>query len=703
MPSIPVFCGKDCGGNACPLTATLENGRVTHVANNPAAGKYLLGCSRGYNLPSELYAPDRVLQPLIRVGERGSGRFRAASWEEALRLIADRLADVRAKFGAGAVLNLSSAGSTSALHGTGPLLRRFLNLYGGATRCTGSYSTGASQFVLPYLFGNQWKTSGFDAATMQYAEMIVLWGANVLEARLGTEINARLLEAARRGAQIVAIDPRRTRTAQKTGAWWIPCRPGADAALMLAVLYLLLKDDRVDRAFVAAHSTGFEQLEAYILGQDGGQARTPRWAEPLCGVSAEEITRFARAYAAAKPAMLLPGYSIQRVYAGEEPYRLAVALQLITGNFGKLGGSTGSLNNRLPGPRVGMLPVPAVPNQPSVPVTRWPDAVLEGRSGGYPEELHAIYSVGGNYLNQGAQITKNIAALQKVDFAVCHEIFLTPTARYCDVVLPAAHALEKEDIGLPWAGNFLTYKPQAVPPRGGARTDYDILCDLAERLGFGAQFSEGRTAAQWVQHFLDQSEVPDHDAFRRSGFYIAPDQERVGLADFTRDPTAHPLSTPSGLVEIASERYGRETGFPAIPTWQTPPQDERYPLLLITPKSPHRTHSQGSNLAEIRRKAAHALDMHPTDAAARGIGDGDQVRLFNAAGVAQVAVRLCHALAPGVVCLPEGVWVELDGDGLDTAGAANMFTCTQGTAPATACIMHGVGVQVSRCPAHIGS
>ena len=283
-----------------------------------------------------------------------------------------------------------------------------------------------------------------------------------------------------------------------------------------------------------------------------------------------------------------------------------------------------------------------------------------------------------------------------MDFAVSHELFLTPTARYCDVVLPAAHALEKEDIGLSWCGNFITYKQQAVLPQGEARTDYDILCDLAERLGFGAQFSEGRSAAQWVQHFLDQSEVPDHDAFRQIGFYSAADQERTGLADFTRDPATYPLSTPSGRVELASARYAAETGFPAIPTWQPRPQDERYPLQLITPKSPHRTHSQGSNIAEIRRKAAHALDMHPADAAARGIADGDVVRLFNAEGAAQVAVRLCDDLAPGVVCLPEGVWVELDGSGLDMAGAANMFTSTQGTTPATAVIMHGVGVQVSR-------
>ncbi len=394
--------------------------------------------------------------------------------------------------------------------------------------------------------------------------------------------------------------------------------------------------------------------------------------------------------------MLLPGYSIQRVFAGEEPYRLAVALQIATGNFGQRGGSTGTLNNRLPTPRVGTLPVPARSNQPAVPVTRWPDAVLEGRPGGYAEDIQAIYSVGGNYLNQGSDIAKNMAAFQKVELAVSHELFLTPTARYCDVVLPAAHALEKEDIGLPWLGNFLTYKPQAVSPRGQARCDYDIFCDLAERLGFGAEFSEGRSTAAWVQLFLDQSEVPDQDQFRRSGLYLAPDQERVGLADFAADPERYRLSTPSGKVEIASERYWRETGFSPFPVWQAPPLDSRYSLRLITPKSPVRTHSQGSNLPVIRRKAAHALDMHPQDAAARGLGEEEMAQVFNAQGTAQVPVRLCADLMPGVVCLPEGVWVELGAAGVDLAGAANMLTSTQGTAPGLAVIMHGVAVEVRR-------
>ena len=274
---------------------------------------------------------------------------------------------------------------------------------------------------------------------------------------------------------------------------------------------------------------------------------------------------------------------------------------------------------------------------------------------------------------------------------------MTPTARYCDVVLPAAMPLEKEDIGFPWLGNFLLYKPQVVPPRGQARDDYDIFCDLAARLGFEAGFSEGRSAAQWIQHFLDQSEIPDQEAFRRSGVYFAPDQARVGLADFTADPERHPLSTPSGRVEIASRRYFEATGFPEIPTWQEPPNDPRFPLLIITPKSPHRTHSQGSNLPTARDRAAHALEIHPQDAAARGIADGMRVRVFNLRGETQVSARLNSDLLPGVVCLPEGVWFELDANGVDTAGSANLLMDAQGTAPARACIMHAVGVEVALC------
>ena len=461
MDSIPVFCGKDCGGNACPLLATVEDGRVTRVANNPAGGKYLKGCPRGFDLPLDQYAPDRILTPLVRIGPRGSGQFRQASWDEALqthRRTAGRdPRKIRRQRGAEPGQRRGHRRAARHLAAAEPVSEPVWRLHPPDRQLQQRRAAGLS---CPTCWATSGQVSGFDAATMQYSEMIILWGANVLETRQGAEVPQRLVEAKQRGAQIVVIDPRRSATVQADRHLVDPlparhrCRPDAGGAARAAHRKpgrprpLSTPTAPVSTSWNGTSSAGWRQ------------ARTPQWAEPICGVPAEEITRFARAYAAAKPAMLLPGYSIQRVFAGEETYRLTVALQIATGNFGRRGGSTGSINNRLPdAPGRAPAGVPAVPGQPVVPVLRWPDAVLEGRSGGYPADIHAIYNLGSNFLNQGSDIRKSMAAFEKVDFAVSHEVFLTPTARYCDVVFPAATALEKEDIGIPWVGNYLLYKP----------------------------------------------------------------------------------------------------------------------------------------------------------------------------------------------------------------------------------------------------
>jgi anaerobic dimethyl sulfoxide reductase subunit A len=303
--------------------------------------------------------------------------------------------------------------------------------------------------------------------------------------------------------------------------------------------------------------------------------------------------------------------------------------------------------------------------------------------------------MGSNLLNQGSDVHKSIAAFEKVDFIVTHEIAMTPTARWSDVIFPAATALEIEDIGIPWHGYFLLYKPQILAPLGEARSDYEALCDLAARLGFGPTFSEERSVTEWIDKFIRDSEIPDADEFRRTGIYYPPDPERTGLADFAADPVSFPLDTPSGKVEIASEKYQRETGFPAIPTWQAPPADENYPLRLITPKSPYRTHSQGSSIPQIRNRKKHTLEIHHQDAVQRGILHGDRVRLYNQLGVSQVIAHLTEDLTPGVVCLLEGIWFDLDDQGIDQAGSANLFTSTEGTRPGRACIMHAMGVEVT--------
>lgn len=708
---IPTFCGKDCGGNACPLVAIVDDGAITGIERNPA-GADLKPCPRGYALHHAHCAPDRLLSPLVASGPRGSGSFREAGWDEALGLVAKRLEEVRASHGPASILSLGSAGSSGALHDSQNLLARFLNATGGATALTSNYSNGAAKFVLPYLFGDAYGRSGWDANTVRHSRLVVLWGANILEARLGTELGTAVSQAARAGVPVIVIDPRRSRTANALGARWIPIRPGTDAAMMLAVLQVLFRYDLVDRAHATTLATGLDDLERYVSGAADGTVRSPSWAEPICGVPASTIDAFAKEYASTRPTMLVPGYSIQRVLNGEETFRLSVALQIATGNFGIAGGSTGSLNNRLPSPRLGSLPdlADSLPPEarPSVPVLRWPDAVLEGRAGGrqsdlqseFPSDIAAAYVAGFNAVNQGSDSRKSERAMKSLEFSVCNEMFMTPTARLCDVVLPVLSPLEKEDICAPWHGNYLLYKRAAVPPRGLARSDWDIFSELAERQGAGTAFTGGRGAVAWLDRFLAESDIQDTVAFKESGVYFGSDRERVGLAGFTADPAACPLSTPSGKVELRSEAYARDTGRAAIPVWTDPPSDARFPLLLITPKTIRRTHSQGGGgapwtRAEVRPDTGQ-VTVSPSDAAKFDLAEGDECIIENDAGAVQAAVLVSEDIAAGVVCLHEGAWLAGSAEGVDRGGCANMLTATEGTGPAAAPVMHGIPVTMRK-------
>lgn len=689
--TLPITCNRDCGGG-CPLIAVVRDGRLVAVRDNPLSGPYLHGCVRGYQMARVIYAPDRLTSPLLRVGPKGSGAFRAIPWAEALDRIAEGLTRIRDRYGPEAIMPLGSSGSCrGALHHTGALTRRFLALLGGYTGTYGNYSSGAAGYTTPYVLGNA--PSGIDPATLQHTRMILLWGANVEDCRLGCELGARVRQARRRGVPVIVIDPRRTRTVSRMGTEWIPVRPGTDAAMMLGMLHVLVTEGLVDRAAIERISVGFDRLEQHVRGEDGTPPKTPAWAEALCGTPAAAITDLARRYAAAKPAALIPGLSIQRTIGGEEAIRLAIALQVATRNVGILGGSSGNLTwSRLPGPRVGTLPVPPNPLGRAVPVYRWPDAILEGRAGGFPSDIHAVYNVGGNYVVQGADVAKSARAFASLDFAVCHDHFLTPTARYCDLVLPVAASPEREDIVLTDA-NMLLYSHRAVAPPPGVMTDYDVFCALAERLGLEPAFSEGRTAEAWLAAFLDASEVTDVEAFRRTGIYLGASQMRVGLADFVADPEAHPLSTPSGKIELASDDL-RRGGFTPVPTARCLEPDAEHPLRLVTPKSRYRVHSQHSNIPWFRAREEHALWIHPADAAARGIADGDPVLITNPRGRVRIPARVTADIMPGVVCLLEGVWPELAPDGTDVAGSANVLTDTTPTLPSSSSRTHSVLVQV---------
>ena len=515
---------------------------------------------------------------------------------------------------------------------------------------------------------------------------------------------------------------------------WIPILPGTDSALMSAVLYILITENLIDRSFLDIYTHGFDKIEAYILQE---HPKTPEWAEKVCGVSAETIRNLALQYGKTHPTALLPGLSIQRTLGGEEAMRMGVVLQAAAGNIGVPGGSSGSnIWGRLPKPKCGKISdYPVHPfsegDRPLVPEHLWAEAVLRGRAGGFAADIHGIYSVGGNFINQGADIKKNIAAFKKVDWVVCHEAFMTPTARWADIILPPTLPLEREDIVLP-AGNYLLFSRAASAPPAGVKDDWEIFRLIAAALdrvigegsekidrerdgkkgdrglkgglkagrkmyrSFEEAFTGGNTPAEWIDLFLKKSEIKEVEDFRCRGIYIAPEQKRVGLSKFKEDPENYQLDTPSGKIELSSADYGK-TGFPEEPRcrWMNTTPD--YPLRLITPHARLRINSQNSNISWFAEREEHRIVMNPADAAYRKLAEGDTAEITSPAGSAIGSIGVTEDIMPGVVSICQGAWFAEAPAPSGTRGgpvSANLLTSPEPTLPSNSSRTHSTAVEV---------
>ncbi len=692
MAGVPVACNFDCGGG-CALLAYTSDGKITKIVGNPEAGKYHIPCVRGLQQARVQEAKDRLTKPLIASGPRGSGEFREASWEEALDHAADRLRDIKRKHGMDTVLYLGGSGAPrGSLHNPKLLTRRFLSMYGGYIERGNSYSTAATSFATPYVLGTN--QVGQDAGSLVDSKLIILWGANVIDNRFGSELEGRIREAKERGVKVVVIEPRKTRTVKTLGTDWIPIYPGTDSAMMLGVLYILISENLVDREYIENYCYGFEALERHVLGLDDGVPKTPEWAEKICGTPKDQIEWFARLYGGTRPAALIPGLSIQRTMGGEEAVRLAISLQAATGNIGVPGGSSGSyMAVTLPGPKVGAINVPENLANLLVPIYTWPNMVLEGKAGGYPANVKSIINVGGNYLIQGSDTHKSIKAFESTEFNLGIDRFLTDSMRYCDVVLPATTFLERNDI-VAGGGNYVLYSHKVLDPPSDAKNDYDIFNHLAERLGFGEEFTEGKTEEDWLKEFVQDSEIPDFDGFKRSGILWGANQSRVAFTDFISDPDKYALDTPSGLIQLSSDTYAMTGGSP-IPTSKHIDTQDDYPLRLVTPKSRYHIHSQNYNIQWFNERERNGLRMNPADAKARGVIDKDRIRVFTPQGEVRIEAYVTEDIIQGVVCLYEGAWLDIK-DGIEYNGSANILTSTVPTLPSHGSRTHSVLVQVEK-------
>lgn len=693
-----------CSG-LCLLKAHVRDGVIVRIGTTEGTmgAPGLRGCARGRALRQRIYAPDRLRFPLKRDGERGEGRFKQISWNEALDTIVRELIRVKGQHGPTGLFYVGGGGSNGRLHATleGPA-ERLLNMFGGCTGRRGQMSWGGVTAASLYSYGTT--DAGNDSEDLINSRFILLWSFNPAETVSGPYTRFNLTLARERGIRIVLVDPRYTDTAAAYADEWIPLRPGSDGAFLAAVAYVILSEGLQDQPFLDRYVQGFEVFRDYLQGREDGRPKTPEWASPICGVPAEQIASLAREYATAKPAALVPGGGYQRTAIGEQPSRLCIALATLTGNVGRPGGNAAGhyMTKSYARHPIGKLPIGDNPTGITIAINKWADAVLEGTAGGYESDIKLLYVGGRNLLNQFGNVGKSIQAMRKLEFIVVQEQFMTPTARYADIVLPVTTWLERNDIMV--GRQYAVYSPRIIEPMYQCKSDLQICTELAERLCIEGY--NDRTEEEWLRGFCEGSDIEDFQRFQREGvFYFEKPEPYVAFRNQIEDPVHHPFETPSGKIELYSPRLAElnqpET-IPPIPKyirpWESPedPLSDRFPLQLITPHCKKSTHSTHANVPWLQEMESHRLWINPADSASRGIADGELVRVFNLRGELYIPARVTERIRPGVVSLDEGSWYQPNDRGIDLGGCPNVLTRDEDTPLGDGATVHSCLVQVGK-------
>jgi anaerobic dimethyl sulfoxide reductase subunit A len=716
----------DCGGR-CPLRLHVKGNRIIRVEGDEGPEpEQLRTCLRCRAYRQMVHHPERLMFPQKRVGAKGEGKFKRISWDEALDLLAGELIRVKEQYGNQGIFLATGGGYLASLHNGGLAASRLLAQFGGYVTHYGNISSEGAVWASLTQYGSV--MVGHSREDMLNSRMIILWGWDPARMISGTNTMYHLIKAREKGARIIAVDPRYTDTAATVAQEWIPIRPGTDTAVMIAMANVMIKMGLQDQAFLDKYTVGFDRFKAYVLGKEDGQDKTPTWAAEISGVPAATIERLACEYAVTKPAALMDCQGPARSAMGEQYNRCAATLCAMTGNVGRSGGSAGGGLMGLPVAH--MFRMPAIPpgknpfeqDGPNVKgtldirlrvvkrvhINKIFEAILRGRAGGYPADIKLMWSMCNNYLNQTGNSNQAARALQTLEFLAVNELFLTPQARYADLLLPVTSAAERSDLTRPWpSGPYLTFMNRAIEPLGECKSDLDIVTELAARLGFKDfnPYSED----QWLRMFVENTpdlaaQIKDFDQFKREGIKrIALPKPIVAFQKQIADIEKNPFPTPSGKIEIYSQRAADLDNplCPPIPKYLGTPEDrndprhEKYPLQLLTPHPRNRVHSELYKVDWLREVEPHRVWINPVDARARGIGDGDEVQVFNDRGRVAIPAWLTERIIPGVVSIFEGAWYAPDEEGIDRGGCANTLT-KDAYSPGGASVMNTALVEVRK-------
>lgn len=599
------------------------------------------------------------------------------------------------------------------------MARRLLNLTGGYLEYYHSVSLGNTAAATPYTYGVA--ASGNSMDTLLDTKLVILWGHNPTETIFG-HTNYYFQKMKQNGTRFIVVDPRYSDTVSSLADQWIPLLPTTDNALMDAMMYVIISENLHDKQFIETYTLGFdedsmpegvpanESLYAYLFGAKDGVRKTPEWAEKITHVPAQTIRQLARDYATTKPAALIQGWGPQRHICGERTARGSSLLASITDNVGIKGGWAagygGSSNRKFcVGPDM-----PENPVQAKISIMNWMQAAddaskvtpQDGLKGvdKLDSNIRLLFSLAGNYLaNQNPDVHQAAKLLEdesKIEFIVLSDLFMTPSAKYADVLLPETSFMERWNIGETWGtASYLILSEKLIEPEFERRTDYDWLRDVAKKLGVEAEFSQGRDEKQWIEHIWEQTRLampdenlPDFATLQKTRRHLFKSAPHIAFEANIRDPQNNPFPTPSGKIEIFSKRLFdmQDPEIPAlshyVPAFEGP-EDKltaKYPLQLITWKGKNRANSTQYANPWLQEVQTQKLWLNPQDAKQRGISEGDSVKIYNDRGVSIIPVEITPRIIPGVVAMQAGAWWQPDAQGIDRGGCANVLSSTRITA-----------------------
>ena len=682
LPSAPLqvrgACPHDCP-DTCALLTTVENGVATRVQGNPDH-PHTDGvlCTKVSRYTERSYHPERILTPLKRTGPKGSGQFAPVSWNEALAEITQRLGAIAAR-NPEAILPYSYAGTMGMVQGEG-MDRRFFHRL-GASQLDRTICASAGAEALVQTLGGK---VGMKVEFFAQAKLILIWGSNSIGSNLHFWRYAQ--QAKRNGARLVCIDPRKTETADKCHEH-IALRPGTDAALALALMHELIKNDWLDHDYITRHTLGWEQLRERALQWP------PERAAEVCGVPAEQIRQLARDYGTTQPAAIRLNYGMQRVRGGGNAVRAVACLPALTGAWRhRAGGMLLSSSGQFPAQRAALQRPDLMPARTprTLNMVQIGDDLLREASPAFGPRVEALVVYNSNPVAVAPDSGKVVQGFAREDlFTVVLEHFHTDTADYADYILPATTQLEHWDVHLSYGHTDVVLNRPAIQPVGEARSNAQIFRDLAARMGFTEPC------------FADSDEALCRQAFGDAVDFALLETQGFATLALPDAPFAEGgFATPSGKCEFFSARLAAQglDGLPDhLPNHELQGSSAHYPLAMISPPARNFLNSTFVNVQSLRDiEGRPVLEIHPDDALARGIGDGAVVRVFNDRGSYRCHAAVSLRARPGVVNGLGIWWRKLGLDGTNVNQLTSQALTDMGRAPT----FYDCLVEVQACAPH---